>query len=331
MFIAATLLLGLIGPNAGGVCSAVDSVHVQEWRVPWEKTRPRDPSVDRDGRVWFLGQAGHYIAVLDPRTGAFRKYDLEDDNHPHNQILDKEGYLWYSGNTSGHIGRLDTRTGKITKYPIPDASVRDPHTMIFDSKGDLWFTAQQSGAVGRFSPASGKFDIVKTAARSLPYGIVIDSKGRPWFDEFGTNKIGTLDPKTLALKEYPLPNAGARPRRIAVTSDDILWYGDFARGFVGRLDPKTGAVQEYALPNGPASQPYGMASDDRDRIWVAYIASNATGQVNVTAFDPKGCEFVATGVVPSGGLTVRYVYFHKPTRELWFGTDANTIGRIKVP
>ena len=44
----------------------MDSVKIQEWQVPWERTRPRDPSVDRDGNVWFVGQTGHYIGRLDP-------------------------------------------------------------------------------------------------------------------------------------------------------------------------------------------------------------------------------------------------------------------------
>ena len=33
----------------------------------------------------------------------------------------------------------------------------------------------------------------------------------------------------------------------------------------------------------------------------------------------------------SGAGAVRHMYFHPSTREIWFGTDANTIGRAKVP
>ena len=31
----------------------------------------------------------------------------------------------------------------------------------------------------------------------------------------------------MAIKEYPLPNTGSRPRRIAITSDDVIWYADY--------------------------------------------------------------------------------------------------------
>jgi virginiamycin B lyase len=331
---AALLLTALSAPPAGACMATADSVKIQEWKVPWERTRPRDPSVDKDGNIWFVGQAGSYIGRLDPKTGEFKKWDLESNNRPHNQIVDPNGStIWYAGNTSGHIGRLDPKSGEIKQFPTPD--VRDPHTMIFDKNGDIWFTAQQAGVVGRFSPKSGKYDVVRLAERSRPYGIVLDSQGRPWFDEFGTNKIGTIDPKTMELKEFTLPDERARPRRIAVTSDNMVWYGDYGRGYLGRLDPKTGKVDEWPLPGGIASAPYGMTSDDKDRIWVAEIGQQPTGgqgaKVRMVGFDPKDCNFFSQTFVPSGGGTVRYMIFNKGTREVVFGTDANTIGKFRVP
>ena len=40
---------------------------IEEWEVPWERSRPRDPYVAPDGRVWFgtdVNTAGR--AVLPP-------------------------------------------------------------------------------------------------------------------------------------------------------------------------------------------------------------------------------------------------------------------------
>ena len=47
-------------------------LQVTEWTVPWEKTRPRDPYLDAQGRVWFVGQIGNYIAYLNPTSGEFK-------------------------------------------------------------------------------------------------------------------------------------------------------------------------------------------------------------------------------------------------------------------
>ena len=48
-------------------------LQLTEWTVPWEKTRPRDPFLDAQGRVWFVGQEGNYVASLDPAAGTRRQ------------------------------------------------------------------------------------------------------------------------------------------------------------------------------------------------------------------------------------------------------------------
>jgi virginiamycin B lyase len=38
----------------------------------------------------------------------------------------------------------------------------------------------------------------------------------PFFCEFGTNKLASIDPNTMKIREYTLPAANARPQRIAL-------------------------------------------------------------------------------------------------------------------
>ena len=302
---------------------------ITEWKVPWANTRPRDPYVAADGKVWFVGQAGNYIANLDPATGKFRRYEIEEGTHPHNLIIDKQGRVWFSGNTNARIGWLDANTGKSTIYHMPNPAAKDPHTMTFDHTGNMWFTAQFSNFVGHLDTKSGAIHLMPSPTKdSRPYGIVVDPSGRPFFDEFNTNKIGSIDPTTMAIKEYTLPTR-ARPRRIAVTSDGTIWYGDFMQGMLGRLDPRTGAVREFALPDAATSLPYAMASDDRDRIW---LAETGVQPNKLVGFDPKTEKWISvTPIAESGGGTVRHMIYHAPTKSLWFGTDANTIGRARIP
>ena len=89
----------------------IDKIEITEWVVPWENSRPRDPYVDGSGNVWFVGQRSHYVGMLDPETGAFKRYDLDDGAGPHNLIVDAAGFVWYAGNRQQHIGRLDPRDG----------------------------------------------------------------------------------------------------------------------------------------------------------------------------------------------------------------------------
>ena len=303
----------------------------KEWEVPWgASTRPRDPYADAEGKVWFVGQEGNYVAYLDAKSGRFKRYEIDAGTNPHDLVVNR-GQVWFTGNRNGTLVRLDPATGKLTTYAIPDG-VRDPHTMVFDPKsGIAWFTAQNAGVVGRFDPASGAFRIWKTGSDTRPYGIVLDSKGRPWFDLFGTNRLGTIDPATLELKQYTLPNDRAHPRRIAITSDDQLWYGDYTRGFLGHLDPRTGKTEEWALPNGAASMPYGMTTDDRDVVWVAqggYEKVPAT----LVGFDTRAKKFISQVPVGTPGPNViRHMTFDRATRQIWFGTDQGSIGRLTIP
>lgn len=309
---------------------AQQTVEIREWTVPWPNTRPRDPYVDARGRVWFVGQVGHYVAMLDPQSGEFTRYDLEPGAGPHNLIVDKSGIIWYAGNAASHIGRLDPATKAIRKIDTPETA-RDPHTLVFDPKGDIWFTVQGGGYVGKLTVADGSVKLVKIpGARPLPYGIIVDPQGRPWFNEFGTNKIGTIDPATMALREYELPNAGARGRRIERTSDGALWYVDYARGFLGRLDPASGKAEEWAAPSGERSRPYAMIVDERDRIW--YVETGVAPN-QLVGFDTKTKKVISTTPIPSNGATrntVRHMMYHAPTKSIWFGTDAGTIGRARL-
>jgi virginiamycin B lyase len=308
---------------------AADTVPITEWTVPWERSRPRDPYVAPDGRVWFVGQAGNYVAALDPRSGEFRRFEITDGTHPHNLIVDRQGVVWYAGNRNARIGRLDPASGEVREYPMPDAAVRDPHTLVFGRDGEIWFTAQGANAVGRLVPSTGEIRTTRVAhGGARPYGIVVDRSGTPWVALFGTNRIASIDRETLALREYTLPDERARARRLVAGSDGAVWYVDYTRGFLGRLDPSTGAVREWASPAGPGAMPYAMEIDDRGRLW--YVETGVQPN-RLVGFDPSRERFFS--VTPFGGTpnTVRHMVFHAPTRTLWFGTDANTIARARLP
>jgi virginiamycin B lyase len=308
----------------------LDTVRITEWAVPYPESRPRDPFVDGQGRVWFVGQVGNYVAYFVPATKQFKRYELDPEVNPHNLIVARDGMVWYAGNRAAHIGKLDPVSGKVVKYPMPDPAARDPHTLVFNSsQTQIWFSVQGGNFVGRLDLKSGKVDLVKmTRDGARPYGIMMDAQDRPWFVEFGTNRIGTVDPKTMALKEYDLPNERSRPRRIALTSDGMVWYGDYTRGYLGRLDPKTGAVKEWANPSGATSLPYAMTMDDEDRVW---FVETGVRPNRLVGFDPKTEQFFSnTPVLPSGGGTVRHMVFEPKTRSIWWGSDTNQLGRAEI-
>lgn len=307
-----------------------DPVEIREWEVPWPGTRPRDPYVAPDGRVWFVGQTGHYVAWLEPGTGEFGRVDLAPGTGPHNLIVGGEGSVWYAGNRAAHIGRVDPASGRIERFPLPEPAGRDPHTLAWGAEGEsIWFTVQGGNSVGRLDVASGEARLIPIPTpRARPYGLVVDRSGRPWFTEFGTNRIGTVDPGVFDLDELELPRAEARPRRLSLTSDGAVWYVDYAAGWLGRIDPATREVREWRAPGAEGARPYAMASDDRDRLW---FVETGPAPNRLVGFDPATEEFFSVTPIPSGGGAVRHMVFHPPERVLWFGTDAGTVGRARLP
>jgi virginiamycin B lyase len=280
------------------------SVKIEEWQIPAGDKFPHDPAVAPDGALWYTGMGSNTLGRLDVKSGQFRSYPLKTpDSGPHGLVADNSGNIWFTANYKGYIGKLDPTTGTVTEFPLPDKDARDPHTLVFDNKGTLWFTVQKGNFVGRLDPATGKFVLKSPPSRdSRPYGIAISPQGVPFFCEFGTNRIGRIDPASMAVTEFQLPQ-GARPRRIAVTSDDMVWYSDYQRGYLGRLDPRTGRVEEWQSPGGRKSHPYGMAATPDGMIW---YSESGVEPNTIVRFDPRTKNF-ATWPVPSGGGVIRHM------------------------
>ena len=330
LFVVAALLSPELAAQAPQ--SGPDDPTVQQWTVPWEQTRPRDPYVAPDGRVWFVGQRGNYVAVLDPRTGDMKRYEVEDDAFPHTVVVDPQGTVWYAGNRGRHIGRLDPATGTIERIDMPDPAARDPHTVALDGDGNLWFTLQGANMIGHLDRETHEVQLVQAAQvqgprgtrGSNPYGLKVDSNGRPWIALLNSAHIGTVDPTTMEFERYALPE-GSRPRRLVIDSGSRVWYGDWAQGQLGVLDPQTGEVKEFADPNGPNSGPYGMAIDEWDRIW--YVNTRVSPN-RFVGFDPATETFISNMPIDAGAI--RHMYYDAGTRTIWFGTDSNTIGKAVV-
>jgi virginiamycin B lyase len=303
-----------------------DTVPIQEWPVPYSSSRPRDPFVAPDGKVWFVGQVSHYAATFDTGTKQFRRINLPAGAGPHNIIVDDWGRPWYTGNAATHIGRIDPVGGTVRQFPTPGAN--DPHTLHFGKDKSLWFTAQQSNAIGRLDTSTGAVQLLRpTGSGSLPYGIVSTPDGTIWVVLFGTNKLARIDPAARTMTEITLPRSGIRPRRVGATSDGAVWYVDYGTGYLGRYEPGSGKVEEWPCPGGANARPYAMATDDLDRIWFVETGRNPN---RLVGFDFKTKQVFANQAIPSSGGTVRHMVFHRPTRTIWFGSDVNTLGRIDL-
>jgi virginiamycin B lyase len=142
----------------------------------------------------------------------------------------------------------------------------------------------------------------------------------------GSYKVASLDPVTMAVREYPLPDQKSTVRRVAITSDDMVWYVNAALGRLGRLNPKTGEIKEWPSPSGTDTQPYAITVVN-DIIW--YNESRRRPDALVR-FDPKTEKF-QSWAIPSGVGTIRHM---RPTADgnnlLIHQTSTNRIGLVTI-
>jgi virginiamycin B lyase len=310
-----------------GIGLAAERVEIQEWDVPTLNSRPHDPAVAPDGSLWYTGMTSNTLGRVFPKAGEIKEFALKTPGSgPHGLAADKEGNIWFTANQKGYIGKLDPRTGIVTEYPVPDPAARDPHTPVFDQEGILWFTVQEGNFVGRLVPQNGRITLKKVPTpNSRPYGIAVNSKGIPFFCEFGTNKLASINPSTMEITEYLLPE-GARPRRLAITSSDMIYYSDFARGHLGWMDPYRREIKEWPSPGGAGARPYGIAITPDGAVWYSESGVNPN---TIVRFDP-GTKAFATWPIPSGGGVVRHIVATLEGDLYIACSGVNKIGTVKV-
>jgi virginiamycin B lyase len=190
--------------------------------------------------------------------------------------------------------------------------------------------------MGRLNPRTGELTEVPTATAN-PYGLQMDSNGMLWvafngpaLDRAGGTaiegaRLASLDPETMELRYYDLPDPASRVRRLALASDDMVWFVNSSQGRIGRLNPATGEVKEWASPSGPDSHPYAIAVVD-DVIWY-----NESGKRpdTLVRFDPAS-ETFQSFAIPSGVGIIRNMFVTRAGNLLIHQSSSNRFGLVEI-
>lgn len=118
--------------------------------------------------------------------------------------------------------------------------------------------------------------------------------GRIWWAGQTGSLIGWLDPKTGAMKEYPLDD-GAHPHSVTLDADGNLWYTGNANGTIGKLDVKTESLTVYKMPDPKARDPHTAIFDKQGILWFTAQHANMVGRL-----DPKTGEIKLKTVKTAG-------------------------------
>jgi virginiamycin B lyase len=84
---------------------------------------------------------------------------------------------------------------------------------------------------------------------SRPHDPLAARDGSIWWSGQLVNKLGRLDPKTDAIKEYTLKSAFTGPHGLVEDKAGNIWFTGNNTALIGKLDPNTGIVTEYPMPD----------------------------------------------------------------------------------
>ncbi len=243
--------------------------------LPFTKTAGIHSAVPaRDGTVWFTEAALGRIGQLNPVT----KEITEHQNSPlpdgrrtgaHTVRVDDYGRVWSSGGPA--ITMFDPKTEEFKHFDLGGT-----YGNVVGKDGEQWFTSfRDDGPIARVSK-DGVLTKFFPPTKGKPQRLQQDADGIVWFTERRGNKIGRLDPKSGAFKEFPLPGPEASPYAIGVDKDHMIWYDSHEQDTLNRMDPKTGEVTEYPYPHSEISMRE-FFLDSKGRMWYASTANNKVG------------------------------------------------------
>jgi virginiamycin B lyase len=167
----------------------------------------------------------------------------------------------------------------VQEYKVP--SGHRVHDVWADAapNGPIWISVQGSGNLGILDPKSGKFEFVPLGRGSSPHGVIAARDGAPWLTDGGQNAIVRVDPKTRAVKVWPLPkDSGYTNLNTAIfDAKGVHWFTGQG-GIYGRLDPRSGEMKVFEAPKGRG--PYGIHATPDGTVYYVSLAGSYLAKIN---------------------------------------------------
>lgn len=215
---------------------------IREVMLPEGLSSAQSMSIDSTGRVWFTEKVGKNLAMYDPDKKEFAIHPLPAS--------------W------GKIGFSN---------------------MAMAPDGDIWFTvtrwienAVEPNILGRFSPADGYFTKYAIPHGAIPEELTVDSNGAVWFIASNKNHLYRVDPKTFALKGYPIPTADGNPKSLAADQNGHIWFAESTANKIGEFVPGQEVFYEHELLTQFAN-PGKISIDKQGRVWFVEVTANRIG------------------------------------------------------
>lgn len=244
-----------------------------------------------DGRFWITNALSSTLMAFDPEEKTFEVYPIGVDAlYPHTIRIDRDGDVWFTLAASNQVARFEPRSGTFTIIDLPsNGFLRWISDAFFPLiiKVAAWFPRQNL----HLDLSHHKWTGEGREVLNMPYGIDVNPvDGGIWYAKLYADRIGHIDPETLAITEFETPLDG--PRRPRFDRNGILWIPSFDDNALMRFDPKSGEFRTYEFPQlapGEYETPYALnVHPETGDVW---ITSNLSDRI--FRFDPQSEHFVS--------------------------------------
>jgi len=303
------------------VAPEVARARYTEYPVPNLPALPHDLVVGPDGRIWITAFLNDAIWALDPDTGDFESFPVNENPGAAADVraleFDRTGNLWIVLGRTKAIVKLDPGTGAYQTFDIGMYA----HSLALDSRNRVWFNGYFSKPeqIGSLDPSSGAISLFDIPSANLsqeqglplPYGLLVDKHDTVWNTTLAGNTLVSFAIATGSSQLYRMPTANSGPRRPAIGPDGLVWIPAYAAGKLVKFDPSSERYTEY--DTGLSSLgPYDVEINQRTGI----VWMSGTQNSSVLRFDPDSETFLEYPWPTRPGY-VRHIAVDHRTGDVW--------------
>jgi virginiamycin B lyase len=197
-----------------------DEVTVYPLPADRPNTNLNTAAFDRNGVLWFTGQAGIY-GSLDPATGEMQVYDAPNGRGPYGIEATPEGDIYFASLAGSYMGQIDIETGEATVIEPPTAG-QGTRRVWSDSEGRIWSSQWNAGQVAVYDPEDGLWqEWPLPGGNPMAYAVYVDELDKVWLTDFGGDAIHRFDPETETFLTFDLPHAGGNVRQLLGRTGEV--------------------------------------------------------------------------------------------------------------
>jgi len=181
---------------------------------------------DAAGLLWFTGQRGGIVGVLDPTTGGMDVFDAPRGSGPYGMAATPLGTIYFASLAGSYVGMVGEE-GEIMVLEPPTAD-QGARRVWADSTGAVWVSEWNSGQLSRYEPRDGSWKTWPLpGADPSAYAVYVDETDIVWVTDFGGNAIHRFDPTNESFFTFELPHRRGNVRQLLGRPGEV-WGGESA-------------------------------------------------------------------------------------------------------